>query len=210
MKSGRGRTRFLVAFTAVIVGIVSALSGSPQVHTQTTTTTGKASRQVKVDRAEVVLVSGNDLVLKMDDGTIRHIANVPDSFKAVVDGKEIGLYDLRAGMILERTTTITTTPKLIKTVQTIKGKVWHVNPPTYVFLTMEDGTNERFEIPKGQKFNVEGQTLDAWGLKPGMHITATKVVEFTATEIEQQRRLTGSMPPSPQTPPADAPILIAK
>ena len=46
---------------------------------------------------------------------------------------------------------------------------------------MEDGSNQRYEIPKGQKFNVEGQKLDAWGLKPGMIITATKVVEFTAT-----------------------------
>ena len=75
---------------------------------------------------------------------------------------------------------------------------------------MEDGSNEQFEIPKGQKFNVEGQKVDAFGLKPGMNITATKVVEFTATEIEQQRKLTGSMPPPPPAPPADVPILVAK
>jgi hypothetical protein len=52
--------------------------------------------------------------------------------------------------------------------------------------------------------------VDAWGLKPGMIITATKIVEFTATEVEQQRKLTGSMPPPPPAPPADAPILVAK
>jgi hypothetical protein len=210
MKSKRGGARFSLALAAGVTCIVFALSGSAQVHTQTTTTTGKANRQVKVDRAEVVLVSGNDLVLKMEDGTIRHIANVPDSFKAMVDGKETGIYDLKAGMILERTTTITTTPKIVTAVETVKGKVWHVNPPRYVFLTMGDGSNQRFEIPKGQKFNVEGQMVDAWGLKPGMHITATKVVEFTALEVEQQRKLTGSLPPPPPAPPADAPILVAK
>jgi hypothetical protein len=43
-----------------------------------------------------------------------------------------------------------------------------------------------------------------------MNITATKVVEFTATEIEQQRKLTGSMPLPPPAPPADVPILVAK
>jgi hypothetical protein len=75
---------------------------------------------------------------------------------------------------------------------------------------MDDGTNQKFEVPKGQKFNVEGKMVDARGLKPGMIITATKVVEFTATEVEQQRKLTGSMPPPPQPPPANAPILIAK
>jgi hypothetical protein len=210
MKSGSGWACLSLALAAGVFCMVFALSGNAQVHTQTTTTTGKPTRQVKVDRAEVVLVSGNDLVLKMDDGTIRHIANVPDSFRATVDGKEIGIYDLKAGMTLEKTTTITTTPKVVKTVQTINGRVWHVNPPSFVFLTLEDGSNQRFEIPKGQKFNVEGQLVDAWGLKPGMNITATKIVEFTATEVEQQRKLTGSMPPPPPTPPADAPILVAK
>jgi hypothetical protein len=210
MKSGSEWARWSQALAAGAVFLIFALSGSAQVHTQTSSTTGKPTQRVKVDRAELVLVSGNDLVLRMEDGTIRHIANVPDTFKAVVDGKEIGIYDLKAGMTLERTTTITTTPKIVTTVRTVKGRVWNVNPPSYVFLTMEDGTNEKFEIPKGQKFKVEGQMVDAWGLKPGMNITATKVVEFTATEVEQQRKLTGSMPPPPPVPPADAPILIAK
>jgi len=194
MKSGRGWARLSLALAAGVAAIVFALSGSAQVHTQTSTKTGKANRQVKVDRAEVVLVSGNDLVLKMEDGTIRHVTNVPDSFKAVVDGKEIGIYDL----------------KTVTAVETVKGRVWHVNPPRYVFLTLGDGSNQRFEIPKGQKFNVEGQMVDAWGLKPGMDITATKVVEFTAMEVEQQRKLTGSLPPPPPALPANTPILIAK
>ena len=210
MKSEYGFALMSQSLAAGVLCLSLALSGSAQVRTQTTTTTGSPTQQVKVDRAEVVLVSGNDLVLRMEDGTIRHIADVPDTFKAVVDGKEIGIYDLKAGMTLERTTTMTTTPKVVTTVKTIKGRVWNVAPPRYVYLTMADGTNEKFEIPKGQKFKVEGQMVDAWGLKPVMDITATKVVEFTATEIEQQRKLTGSMPAPTPAPPADAPILIAK
>jgi hypothetical protein len=199
-----------VAFAAVVVCVVFAMSGSAQMHTKTTTTSGKATQREKVDRAEVILVFGNDLVLRMEDGSVRHIANVPDSFKALVDGKEIGIYDLKAGMTLERTTTITTTPKVVTTVETVKGTVWHIQAPNYVFLTLQDGSNERFEIPKGQKFKVDGQMVDAWGLKPGMNITATKVVEFSTMEVEQQRKLTGSMPPPPPSPPANAPILVAK
>jgi hypothetical protein len=210
MKSGSGWAPLSPVLAAGVVCVVCALSGSAQVHTQTTIASGKATQRVKVVRAQVVMVAGNDLVLRMEDGTIRHIANVPDSFRAIVDGQEIGIYDLKAGMTLERTTTITTTPKVVTTVETVKGRVWHVNPPTYVFLTLGDGSNQRFEIPKGQKFNVEGKMVDAWGLKPGMIITATKIVEFTATEVEQQRKLTGSMPPPPPAPPADAPILVAK
>jgi len=204
MKSTRRLALTLVAGIACMF----AVNGSAQVRSQVTTTTGKASQQVKVERAEVVLVSGRDLVLRMDDGTIRHIANVSDSFKATVGDKEMGIYDLKAGMTLERTTTITTTPKIVKTVQTIKGKVWTVFPPNSVILRLDDGSNQRFEIPKGQKFNVEGKTVDTWGLKPGMIITATKVVEFTANEIDQQRKLTGSLPTPAEM--ANAPILIAK
>ena len=45
-----------------VVGVVFALSGSAHVHTKTTTTSGKATQQVKVDRAEkLVLVAGNRL-----------------------------------------------------------------------------------------------------------------------------------------------------
>ena len=210
MKSGKGWAPLCLPLVAGVVCIALVPNGHAQMHTKTTTSTGKSTQVVTVDRAEVVLVAGNDLVLKMEDGTIRHIADVPDSFKATVDGNEVGIYDLKAGMILERTTTITTTPKVVTRVETIKGKVWHVNPPNYIYLTMDNGTNERFEIPKGQKFNVEGQTVDARALQPGMIITATKVVEFTATEVEQQRKLTGSMPPAPPSPPANTPILIAK
>lgn len=193
---------------AAEVTCIFALNGSAQVRSQTTTSTGKVSQRVRVERAEVVLVSGRDLVLRMEDGTIRYIPDVPDSFKAIVDDKEVGIYDLKGGMTLERTTTITTTPKLVKTVQTVKGRVWSVLPPNAVILMLDDGSNQRFEIPKGQKFNVDGKIVDTRGLKPGMIITATKVVEFTATEIEQRRTLTGSLPPPAQL--ANAPILLAK
>ena len=209
MESARG-AGLLLALAAAVIWITFIPSGRAQTRTKTTTTPMKPTQQVKVDRTEVLVVAGNDLVLKMEDGTIRHIANVPPTFKATVDGQEIGIYDLKAGMTLERTTTITTTPMVVTTAQTVKGRVWHVSPPRYVMLTLEDGSSQRFEIPDGQKFKVEGKTVNAWGLKPGMIITATKVVEFTTTEIEQQRKLTGSMPPPPPAPPADAPILIAK
>jgi LPXTG-motif cell wall-anchored protein len=112
-------------------------------------------------------------------------------------------------MKLEKTITTTTTPKTITTVQTVTGKVWHVTPPTSVILTLEDGTNQQFKIPKDQKFNVDGQMLDAWGLKKGMKVSATKIVEKPTTEVAQEAKISGQMPPPPPAPPADAPILVA-
>src|SRR3974390_3723850 len=100
-------------------------------------------------------------------------------------------------MKLEKTVTTTNTPQTITTVQTVTGKVWHVNPPNSVVLTLEDGTNQQFTIPKDQKFNVDGQMTDAWGLKKGMTVSATKVVEEPAKSVHVQQQLSGSMPPPP-------------
>jgi hypothetical protein len=209
MKANKRSTTLLKALAVGVVCTSFALGLSGQVQTQTSTTAGPATKQVQVERAQVLVVEGNDLMLKMQDGTIRHIANVPESARATVGGKQIGIHDLKPGMTLEKTIIVTTVPKVVTTVQSVTGKVWHVNPPISVILTLEDGTNQQFKIPKDQKFNVDGQMVDAWGLKKGMNISATKVVEVPVTEVEHQQKLTGSMPPPPAAPPADVPILVA-
>ncbi len=185
--------------------LTCALSLSAQVQTQTTTTAGKPTVATKVEKGEVVTVSGNDLVVKMADGTLRNFENVPESAKATVNGKQLGIRDLKPGMKLQRTITTTTTPMTITTVQTVKGKVWEIVPPLSIILTLEDGKNQRFKIPEGQKFNVDGEMLDAFAVRKGMILTATKVVEEPTTEITQQKTVTGEA-----APPPDVPILVAE
>src|SRR3954451_9712592 len=136
-----------------------------QVQTQSAEKTGQAAKETKVERAEVVYVSGNDLVVKMEDGEIRHFPNIPESARVSVEGKELGIHDLQPGMKLQRTITTTTTPRMVTTVQSVTGKVWQVTPPNSLILTLEDGSNQQFKIPKGQKFTVNGQQTDAFGLK---------------------------------------------
>src|SRR5580698_3794448 len=181
-----------------------------QVQTETTTTHGTATHEVQVERGEVVLVDGNDLIVKREDGQIVHIPNVPESAKVTVDGKQLGIHDLQPGMKLQRTITTTTTPKTITTVQSVTGKVWFVSPPNSVILTLADGKNQQFKIPQNQKFDVNGQMVDAWGLKKGMSISATKVVEVPVTVVAQTRSVTGEMPPPPPPPPVDVPILVVE
>ena len=179
-----------------------------QVQTASATISGQSTHEVTVERAEVVYVTGNDLIVKMEDGEIRDIPNIPESAKVDVDGKELGIHDLKPGMKLQRTIMTTTTPRVVTTVQSVTGKVWHVTPPNSVILTLEDGTNQRFSIPSGQKFTVDGQETDAFSLKKGMMVTATKVVEVPETVVEHQRQLTGKMPPPPSAPPEGTPILV--
>jgi hypothetical protein len=179
-----------------------------QVQTSTSTTQHPSTTEVTVERAVVVLVEGNDLVLKMDDGSIRHISNIPDSRKIDVDGRQLGIHDLKPGMKLQHTLAVTTTPQTVTTVQSVTGKIWHVTPPNTVVLTLEDNTNQAFKIPKGQKFNVNGEMVDAFALKKGMVITATKIVEVPETVVAHERTVSGTMPPPPPAPPADVPILV--
>jgi hypothetical protein len=201
------KTRFVLA-TAVICFAFADVSWA-QVQTQKTTTAGHPTREVTVEHGQVVLVEGNDLVIKMDDGSIRHISNVPDSARIDVDDRQVGVHELKPGMHLHHTITTVTTPQVVTTVQNVTGKVWHVSPPNSVILHLEDGTNQSFKIPKGQKFNINGQMVDAFGLKKGMIVTATKIVEEPETVISQQKKITGTMPAPPPAPPADVPILVA-
>ncbi len=201
------KTRWL-ALGAGTISLAFAIGTMAQVQTDTSVEHGAATRTSTVERAQVVAVTGNDLVVKMEDGTIRHFPNVPESTRVTVGGQQLGIHELKPGMTLQRTITTTTTPKIITTTQNVTGKVWHVQPPSSVILTLDDGTNQKFTIPKGQKFNVNGQMTDAWGLKKGMMVTATKVVEEPITVVEHQRHLTGTMPPPPAAPPADVPILV--
>ena len=58
------------------------ISTNAQVQTEKSTTVGRTTMQVELERGEVVLVDGNDLVVKMEDGTIRHFPNVSESATA--------------------------------------------------------------------------------------------------------------------------------
>ena len=198
--------RVLLVLTVGVVGLILNANVSAQVQTNTYTTTGQPTTEVKVDRGTVLLVDGNDLVVKAEDGHLRHFANVPESARATVDGQQLGIHDLKPGMTLERTITTTTTPQMITTVKHVTGTVWSVTPPNSVILTLEDGANQAFKIPDGQQFNIDGQMTDAWGLRKGMKISATKVTEVPETVVDQQKEITGTNPPP--DPPADLPILV--
>jgi hypothetical protein len=205
------RTQGIVSKWVIAGGasIAVALAGGAQVQTTTKVGHGAPTQSVNVERAEVVSVTGNDLIVKMADGELRDFPNVPENKTVTVDGKELTIRDLKPGMKLERTTVVTTTPRMITTVRTVTGKVWHVSPPNSVILTLEDGTNQSFKIPKGQNFTVNGQVTDAFGLKKGMNVTATAVTETPETVVAHEVKHTGTMPPPPpETPQQGVTLLV--
>src|SRR5262245_33127461 len=134
MKLPKLNRQLKVAFFCLLLSAVM----SAQVKTETSKSQGQPTVETKVERGEVVYVSGNDLVVKMEDGQIRNFPNVPDSVKITVDGQQLSVHDLKPGMKLERTITTTNTPQTVTTVKTVTGTVWQVMPPNSVILTLED------------------------------------------------------------------------
>lgn len=180
-----------------------------QVETSKTVTHGEPVHEVKVERGEVVYVSGNNVVVKMEDGQLKHFNNVPDNVTVTVDGKPLNVHQLKPGMKMERQTITSTTPRVVTTVETVTGKVFWVSPPNSVTLTLENGQNQKFNIPGGQKFIIDGHETDAFGLKKGMKVSAQRVTEVPETVVTQEIRRSGQMPPTPPAPKQDVPILVA-
>ena len=208
MKATKSQTSALYRLLfAVPISFVFALTVSAQITSSTSTTAGQATTQTEVQRGEVLNVSGNDVFVKMEDGTVKHVT-VPDSARATVDGKEVSVHDLKPGMKLEKTITTTTTPKVVKTVTQAKGKVFHVSGDN-VIVSYPDGTNKQYKVPKGTKFNVDGKEASVHDLRKGMTITATVVKEVPATEVASASNVTGTAPP-PEIPAATeaAPLVI--
>jgi len=187
---------------------VASLPTTAQVKSTETVEHGTATKQVKIERGEIVYVSGNDVVVKMEDGSLRDFFNVPDSATVTVEGRLLNVHQLKPGMKVEKQTIVTSTPRTITKVETVTGKVWHVAPPNSVILTLEDGTNQSFKIPNGQKFTINGTETDAFGLKKGMVVSAQRITEVPETVVTQEVKRTGKMPPPPPPPQQDVPVLI--
>jgi|SRR5271154_5896572 len=188
---------------ALLLGI-----GWAQDASQTSTQNGQATVQTATRTGTVIYASGNDLVLKADDGQVKHFS-VPESTKFNVDGKVLNVHQLTPGMKLTRTITTTTTPTTVTTVRTISGTVWWVNAPTTVILTLPDGTNKQYKVPKGQMFDINGTKQSVFHLKKGMTVSATVMTETPEVVQTANSSISGqAAPPAPTTPPATGPLLV--
>jgi len=182
---------------AIVLAMLTLATAGAQDSTVTTITHGQPSFDTKVKNAEIVYVEGNDLVLKLENGRVEHLV-VPDSDKFTIDGKEVSVYELVPGTKLTQTITTTTTPRYVNSVRTIEGKVWHVNAPKSVILTLPDNTNQVYNVPNHAKFVIEGRQKTVFDLRKGMKIKATIVTDDEHTVVEQSKFAFGQAPS--QTP----------
>jgi hypothetical protein len=133
--------------------------------------------ETRVENAEVVYVEGSDLIVKLPTGEVRQF-EVPDSSRFTVDGKDVTVPDLKAGMMLTATITTAAPPKWVDTVEVIEvGTVWR-NVGNSLIITTPKGENRMYRIPAGGKVIIEGKEHAVAQLHEGDKITAT-VVKIT-------------------------------
>jgi hypothetical protein len=125
---------------AIFVGLTAGVS-----QAQTTT----KSSQTKT--FTIVAVNGNDLVVKLPEGT-KEMTVSPD-FRFTVDGKEVAVSDLKPGMKGSATITTTTTVTPVTVTEVKNGRVAKVSGPTMIVQT-----------PQGYKMFTQGD-VDKRGVK---------------------------------------------
>ena len=150
----------------------------------------QTTHQVDVNRGTVVYVSGNDLTVKMEDGTLKHFV-VPSDYKLSVDGKEVSVQDLRPGTKLTQTITTITEEQLVTEVRTVDVKVMEVKPP---YLTIASGDKiKHLRVPEGTRFTVNGKEMTLADLREGMRVKGTVVTTVPTTMVSRARNVTGQI-----------------
>src|SRR5262245_20991558 len=179
-------TRHRAAMAAACVLVLAA--AAPRAFAQATQTT-------EVKSGEVVYVSGNDLVVRMSDGAVKHF-NVPTTARFTVDGKQLTTSELKVGTKLTQTITTTNTPQDVTTVRTISGRVMNVSPP-FVTLRLTDGEVKQYKVPEGTMFNIDGQNRTVRDLRANMNVSATVTTVTPQVSVSQTNTVTGVAPPPP-------------
>jgi hypothetical protein len=173
---------------------------------------GAAFAQTVVDTVvksgTVVGKTDHSVVVTGDDGLTREY-EVPPGRTALVDGKEVGLADLKLGTKLSVTIHTISKPVEVKTVRIRQGEVVKVQGSTLVYK--ENDKIYTKTVPTGFRFNVEGRGETAVNdLTPGMKLTATIVDTTMTTKTETEReRATGKAPAEPAPAVAAAPAPTA-
>lgn len=195
----------LLAFLcAMSVGIAAQDITHPST-TQTTEAPTHAVHQTHVKNAEVIHVSGHEIVVELENGGFE-LLNLPRDFRFDVDGKHLTVHELRPGTKLTQEIHTVTTPQEVTTVRTVNGKVWHVSG-NHLILSFPDSENKRYTVPDGIVFNIDGQEKTVFDLRKGMEISATVVTVAPQQSVTTHTVVTGQAPPPPQVA-FEGPLLI--
>ncbi len=162
--------------------------------------TGSAQEPTKTSETkmfEIIAVAGNDLVVKLPEGT-RELT-VPEDFKFTVDGQQVSLHDLKPGMKGTATITTTTTVHPVTVTEVKNGTVMQVSGSSMMVRT-DEGIKSFTEgdlAKRGVKMVRDGEPAEFSDFHKGDVLTATIITTKpprVVTEKEVEASLAHSAP----------------
>jgi hypothetical protein len=168
----------------------------------------ETSTTVATKNFEIVSVDGNNVVYRTDTG-VKEIA-LPDDFQLDMNGKKIGVHDLKPGMkgTAYLTTTTTTQPVVVTDVR--QAKVLAVVGNS-IIVRGQEGVR-KFTIDDVRDRNItilrHGEKVDLHQLHEGDVLTAmiiTRLAPVVMTEAELSASLSAPPPTAAPAAPASAP-----
>jgi hypothetical protein len=209
MKQSRYAIFMLALATVAFICAVSLGAAAQDVtHPSTTKTTGTATHtvhQTSIKNAEVIHVSGHEIVVELENGKFE-LLNLPKDFRFHIDRKHLTVHELTPGTRLTQEIHTVSTPQEVTTLRTVNGKVWHVSGK-HLILSFPDGENKRYTVPDGIVFNIEGQEKTVFDLRKGMEIAATVVTVAPQQLVSTHTVVAGQAPPPPNVP-FEGPLLV--
>ena len=172
----------------------------------------QASTSSETKNFEVIAVVGNDLTVRLPEGT-RELT-VPDSFRFTVNGKQMSVHELRPGMSGTAVITTTTTLTPVTVTEIKSGTVAQVAGSSIIVRTDEGVRSfSQSEVDKrGIKILRDGKPAQLSEFRAGDKLSATIITSLpprVLTEKEVQATLAPPAPapqvaraPAPAPPPA--------
>jgi len=188
---------------ALVAGAILSLASGTVSAQAPTTSTSTQTRQF-----EIVSVDGNKVVVSGAEG-YRQIT-VADDFRLTVDGRAVGVRELKPGMKGTATITTTTTSTPVTVTQVRDGVVMQKTGNSIVVRTA-DGIkmfSEADAATRGVRILRDGAPLAFTDLNVGDNLTAT-IVTTHPPKIMTQQQVAANMSSAPAAAPPEAPARMA-
>jgi hypothetical protein len=172
-------------------------------HARAATTTTAERRNF-----EVISVNGNKVVYRGQEG-MREVT-LPADFKLTMDGREIGLADLKPGMKGTAIITTTTTSTPVTVTEVKSGEVMAVAGSAIIVKT--EGTYKKFTQETVNDRNITimrgGEKVDVHQLRVGDRLSAM-IITQAAPKIVTEQQLKAFIESPPPAPAAAPPLPTA-